>query len=50
MLRQAYEKSNASILGADELEKIFCSSVEVHEEVFIILDALDESPEAGDIR
>lgn len=50
MLCQAYEKPNVSVLGAVELEKIFYSSIEAHDKVFLLLDALDECPEAGDIR
>ncbi|KAK3672633.1 hypothetical protein LTR78_007445 [Recurvomyces mirabilis] len=50
ILRQAYDKPNASVPGADELEKILCSSFETHDKVFLLLDALDECPEVGDIR
>ena len=50
MLRQAYEKPNTSVPGADELEKILYSSVEAYDEVFVLLDALDECPETSDIR
>ncbi|KAI9686777.1 MAG: hypothetical protein M1822_002837 [Bathelium mastoideum] len=50
MLQQAYEKPNRSVPGEDDLEKILLSSVRSYNEVFLVLDALDESPEDGDIR
>ncbi|MCJ1313782.1 hypothetical protein MMC25_007462 [Agyrium rufum] len=50
LLCQAYDKPNARVPGADELEKILCSSIETHDKVFLLLDALDESPEAGGTR
>ncbi|KAI9654916.1 MAG: hypothetical protein M1821_005669 [Bathelium mastoideum] len=50
MLQQAYEKPNQSVPREDDLEKILLSSVGSYNEVFLVLDALDESPEDGDIR
>lgn len=50
MLRQVYKRPNPSRPGVDELEKIFCSSIESYDKVFLMLDALDESPEENDIR
>lgn len=50
MLRQAYDKPNRSMLGLDELESILCSCFESYDEVFLLMDALDECPEEGDAR
>ncbi|KAF2725237.1 hypothetical protein K431DRAFT_216300, partial [Polychaeton citri CBS 116435] len=50
MLSQAYEKSSRSVPGLDEQEKILLTSIESHNEVFLILDALDECPEDSEIR
>lgn len=50
MLRQAYDKPDRTTLGVDELEKILRSSIESYDKVFLMLDALDESPGESDIR
>ncbi|EMC97141.1 hypothetical protein BAUCODRAFT_106474 [Baudoinia panamericana UAMH 10762] len=50
MLRQAYDKQNRSVPGVDELERILSSSVSAFDDVFVLLDALDECPESGDLR
>jgi hypothetical protein len=50
MLVQAYEKPDRSIPGPNELENILLSSMVSFDKVFIILDALDECPEAGEVR
>ncbi|KAF2718867.1 hypothetical protein K431DRAFT_123484, partial [Polychaeton citri CBS 116435] len=50
MLQQAYEKPNRSTPSEDELERILVASVKSFDEVFLILDALDESPEGGEVR
>ncbi|KAL9096722.1 MAG: hypothetical protein Q9165_001210 [Trypethelium subeluteriae] len=47
MLRQAYDKRNQ---GVDELQKILRSSIDAYDTFFLIIDALDESPEGSDIR
>lgn len=49
MLVQAYEKPNRSLPGLDDLEKIL-SSFGSFDEVFVLLDALDECPEAEEAR
>ena len=49
MLSQACEKPNASVLGVEELERILLSSIQSYDELFFLLDALDECPEV-DIR
>ena len=50
MLVQACEKPNASIPGLEELERILLSCVQSHGEIFLLLDALDESPEGSEVR
>jgi Cdc6-like AAA superfamily ATPase len=50
MLVQAYEKPNASIPGADELENIFLACIQSYDELLLLLDALDECPEVGEVR
>ena len=50
MLRQACEKPNASILGVEELEKILLACIQSYDELFLLLDALDECPEVGKVR
>jgi hypothetical protein len=50
MLRQACEKPNASIPGVDELEKILLACIQSYDELFLLLDALDECPESGEVR
>lgn len=50
MLQQAYDKPNRSLPGVDELEKILLSCFESYEKVFLLVDALDECPEDGDVR
>ena len=50
MLLQAHQKSNASSLGVDELERILLACVESYDELFVLMDALDESPEDGEVR
>ena len=49
MLSRAYEKPNASVPTTEELEKILYSSIEAYDKVFLLLDALDECPEADDV-
>ena len=49
MLRHACEKPNASVPGVDELEKILLACIQSYDELFLLLDALDECPEV-DIR
>lgn len=50
MLVQAYEKLDRTLPGIDDMEKMLRSSVESFDEVFILLDALDECPEAEEAR
>ena len=50
MLVQAYGKPERSLPGLDDLAKILCSSIESFDEVFLLLDALDECPEAEEVR
>ena len=50
MLLQAYEKPNRSLPGLDDLEKILLASVDTYDNVFFLLDALDECPEDGEVR
>ena len=50
MLVQASEKPNASIPGVDELEKILLACFQSYDELFLMLDALDECPENGEAR
>jgi ankyrin repeat domain-containing protein 50 len=50
MLVQAYEKPNASIPAVDELEKIILACAQSYNELFLLLDALDECPESNEAR
>ena len=50
MLRQACEKPNASIPRVEELEKILLACIQSYDELFLLLDALDECPEVSDVR
>ena len=50
ILTQACEKPNASIPGVDELEKLLLACSQSHGELFLLLDALDECPEVGEVR
>ena len=50
MLRQAYEKSERSSPGVGDLKKILLSSIASYDEVYLLIDALDECPEDGDVR
>ncbi|WPG99074.1 Hypothetical protein R9X50_00187900 [Acrodontium crateriforme] len=45
MLQQAYEKSNRRRPGREELEKILLACIASYDELFVVLDALDECPE-----
>lgn len=49
-LQHAREKTSGGVPGSDGLEKILVSSICSFDDVFIMLDALDESPEADDSR
>jgi hypothetical protein len=50
MLVQASEKPNASVPGVDELERILLACVQSYDELFLLLDALDECPESNEAR
>ena len=50
MLQQAYDRPNRSVPGEDELERILLSSLTSYRQVFLMLDAVDESPEDADVR
>ena len=50
MLQQSYEKPNRDQPGQDDLEKILLACVKTYDEVFLVVDALDECPEDGDVR
>jgi hypothetical protein len=50
MLQQAYGKPNRSLPGVDELQNILLSCFESYDEVFLLIDALDECPEESDVR
>lgn len=49
-LQQAYDSPNRGRPGKDELEKILLLSLQAYDQVFLALDALDESPEENDTR
>ncbi|KAI7718814.1 hypothetical protein KC353_g3481 [Hortaea werneckii] len=49
-LQQAYDSPNRGRPGRDELEKILLLSLRAYDQVFLALDALDESPEENDTR
>ncbi|RMX74849.1 hypothetical protein D0869_12191 [Hortaea werneckii] len=50
LLQRAYEDPSCGRPGKDELEKILLLSLQAYDQVFLALDALDESPEENDIR
>ncbi|WPH04423.1 Hypothetical protein R9X50_00731400 [Acrodontium crateriforme] len=50
MLQQAFGNNNRGRPGQDELEKILLSCIGSYDELFIVLDALDECPEDNDGR
>ncbi|KAK3616053.1 hypothetical protein LTR56_026217 [Elasticomyces elasticus] len=50
MLQQKYEKPNRSVLEGDDLERVLLSSISSYDKFFLVLDALDESPENGETR
>ena len=50
MLQQAFDRPQRSLLGPDDLGKILLSSFRSYDEVFLLLDALDECPEGGEVR
>ncbi|RMY70463.1 hypothetical protein D0862_14748 [Hortaea werneckii] len=49
-LQQAYDSPDHGRPGKDELEKILLLSLRAYDQVFLALDALDESPEENDTR
>lgn len=49
-LRHAYEQNDSRVPGSDEMESMVVSSIRSFNDVYIMLDALDESPETGDAR
>ncbi|KAI7263969.1 hypothetical protein KC345_g8974 [Hortaea werneckii] len=49
-LQQAFDNASRGKPGKDELEKILLLSLQSYDQVFLALDALDESPEENDIR
>ena len=49
-LRQLYERKSSGLPGADTLDKTLRRSISGYDKVFILLDALDECPEADDVR
>ena len=50
MLTQACEKPNANAPAVDELEKIALACIQPYDELFLLLDALDECPEGSETR
>ena len=50
MLRHAYESPSRSLPGPDDQETILLSSIKSYNKVFLVLDALDECPEGGEVR
>ena len=50
MLQQAYDRPNRTLLGLEELEKILFLCFEAYDEVYLLIDALDECPEGEDVR
>ena len=50
MLQREYEKPNRSLPGVKALEEILLSSMGQYDEIFIVLDALDECPENEEAR
>ncbi|KAI6855500.1 hypothetical protein KC343_g118 [Hortaea werneckii] len=49
-LQQAFDNASRGKPGEDELGKILLLSLQAYDQVFLALDALDESPEENDIR
>ncbi|KAI7467108.1 hypothetical protein KC351_g14172 [Hortaea werneckii] len=49
-LQQAFDNASRGKPGKDELERILHLSIQGYDQVFLALDALDESPEENDIR
>ena len=50
MLQHACKKHDQSSLGVDEMENILLLCLETYKEVFLLIDALDECPEADNMR
>nr|POE79016.1 vegetative incompatibility protein het-e-1 [Quercus suber] len=50
MLQQMHDIPYKNLPGLNVLEKILFLCFEAHEEVFLLLDALDECPEGDDVR
>lgn len=50
MLQREYENSGRNAPGVDFLESVLNSSIEAYDIVFLVLDALDESPDDDDVR
>ena len=50
MLEREYKKPNRSLPGVEALEEILLSSIEQYDEIFLVLDALDECPENDEAR
>lgn len=50
ILQQLYDKPNRSLPGVEDLENILLLSFEAYHEIFLVIDALDECPEGGDVR
>ncbi|PIB00559.1 Vegetative incompatibility protein HET-E-1 [Cercospora beticola] len=50
LLQQAHDRPNRSPLGLRELEGIVASCFIAYDELFLLLDALDECPEDNDTR
>ena len=50
MLTQACEEPNANAPAVDELEQIMLACIQQYDELFVLLDALDECPEGNEVR
>lgn len=50
LLQQAYGQPYGSLPGSEKLENIMIACLDSHDEVFVLLDALDECPEDSDMR
>jgi hypothetical protein len=50
MLQKEFNKPNRSLLGPATLEEILISSIGQYDEVFLVIDALDECPKSEDAR
>ncbi|GIZ48213.1 hypothetical protein CKM354_001128200 [Cercospora kikuchii] len=50
ILKQLYNRPNRIALGLGELERTLLACFEAYDTVFLLLDALDESPEDDDVR